>query len=187
MKEKYMTARTFKFLAKAYGTKPAQITVLRDGSPLFSGALAPTESALVFPADPTTFEVEFDELFQFDVEIGTAIHSDITINVAGSDVLFGPVNMNYFPKSNPAVTSLPEYSAELNNLVSLAQERGLAPFIQDSAEWGTVTNDPKTNVKINNVAQTTIRDLVTPPLGGHWYWHVAAGSSFSCEFVFDNA
>jgi hypothetical protein len=190
-----MTTRTIKFYARAYGTAPAEINVSKDGNLIFSGQLSPIDTIFTLPSDPGSATVELFELFQFDVTVGTTVHSDISIDVANSGVLFGPIKMNQKKLTESELLTVYQTLAQsmgldintatpeqMSQLKKTASDNNLD---RDATTWVDIDSVSQKNVKINNIAQT-IDPTMAQSLTGLWHWFVPPGSTFSYELMLNN-
>lgn len=131
-------------MGEGFGSDPANLTVLVNGSQVFSGPVDTLNAPI--PALPDFTIHDDTELVSFDVDTASDYTAEITvsISVATSPVILSEILANYSMTVNPAFTE--EQLTALNNpAVSFADKVSIRSSVATpafSTEEMAVINDP---------------------------------------------
>ena len=151
-----MTTRTFKQFGQAYGTDTCEITVVVDGSTVYSGPVHTVDEPLPMVPNPD-FEVD-NVLYTFTKDTSFAGVSKLSISVSNSALLLCNMLANY-------PTDVPAQANVWNSC-------------NDTEIGGLIYSDCLSNEIIDGVPQVHYLD---PVLTGQWWWTIPADSTFTAD------
>jgi hypothetical protein len=153
-----MTTRTFKQLGQAYGSTPAEIVAIVNGTVVFSGAVPTTDTPLPVLPDES---VSGTQLFTWTNTVDFSGTQSFSISVTNSPLLLTDTLADYV----------------ISNVTSK-----FGGFYHHNID-GVTIGDPITNAAIDGIPMQRGPDSTN--LTGQWYWTIPAGSTFTATLNVD--
>jgi hypothetical protein len=157
-----MTTRTFLQQGQGYGSSPATVTVLVNGSEVFNGPVPTVDQPV--PTAPNSVGVSDANLFTWTNTVDFTGTQSFELTVNSGTVLLTDSYANYGFTDNPTPPT--------DNYPGGAD--AYQEFFQIDI-GGTIYTDPFSGVAIDGVAQNPDRN----GQDGQWYWTIPTGSTFT--------
>jgi hypothetical protein len=164
-----MTTRTLKQQGQGYGNQPVTVIAKINGAVVYSGEIPTVDQPV--PAFPNQEVIIDQDLFTWESTVDFSGTQNLEITVTSGTVILTDTLANYVFTPNPNLPpdSIPGGASVFDVFYSIEND-------------GVVISDPFTNVVIDSVAQSPIRDS---GLNGQWYWKIGSGSVFSTTVNID--
>jgi len=162
-----MTNRTLKFLGRGYtaDSLEAEITVIFDGNTVFEGPVPTVYQTAVLPPEFQVVHEDLIDMFTTDVDLKFAGTKPVKIICTRGTFVLGNILGNYVPYIDTIADQLVTSGAE--SFVILG---------------GNGSGEPKSAIKINNVAAEFIR---RDGQNGQWFLDVHQGQVLDFDLLLD--